>query len=318
MQNEKRLFFYIFHFAFYILNPLPQKHIQMAVPKGTLLIIGGGEDKGSEKTPDIAENNKDFEHFEILKGLVPAGGRKKKIEIITTASSIAGEVRKMYQKAFSELGFKDIGFIDAQDKEEARNPEFAERIGQAHAVLFSGGDQFKLSSILGGTPMVTAIKERYANDKDFIIAGTSAGAMVMSKIMIYQGSVTEALLKDDLKLTAGLGIFDTCIIDTHFIKRGRFGRLAHAVVMNPEALGIGLGEDTVFIIKNGELGECRGSGMIVVIDGSEIQQTNITEADDHTPIFVENLKVHLLAKNSKFSIKDRRVIKARPEPAKKS
>jgi cyanophycinase len=289
----------------------------MAAPKGTLLIIGGSEDRGSEKTPDIAEDNKNFEHFEILKGLLPNGGSKKRIEIITTASSMADEIQKMYKKAFNEIGFKDVGFIDAQDKEEARNPEFAERVEKAHTVLFSGGDQFKLASVLGGTPVVTAIKERYQNDKDFIIAGTSAGAMVMSKIMIYQGHVTEALLKEDLKLTAGLGIFDTCIIDTHFIKRGRFGRLAHAVVMNPEALGIGLGEDTVFVIKKGEQCECRGSGMIVVIDGSEIQQTNITDADESTPIYVENLKVHLLAKNSKFSIAERRVMKEKKEAAKK-
>src|SRR5206468_3566390 len=138
------------------------------------------------------------------------------------------------------------------------------------AVLFTGGDQFKLSAILGGTPIVQVIKDRYQHDKQFIIAGTSAGASVMPKIMIYEGGVREALLKDDLKITSGLGIFDTCIVDTHFIHRGRFGRLAHAVMMNPEALGIGLGEDTVFIIKKGVDGECRGSGMIVIIDGNEI------------------------------------------------
>ena len=125
-------------------------------------------------------------------------------------------------------------------------------------MFLTGGDQFKLSTILGGTECVHAIKEKYTRDKDFIVAGTSAGAMAMSKIMIYEGGVEEAILKDDLKLAGGLGIFDTCIIDTHFIKRGRFGRLAHAITMNPEALGIGLGEDTALIIKKGFDAECRG------------------------------------------------------------
>ena len=101
----------------------------------------------------------------------------------------------------------------------------------------------------GGTETVSVIRDRYTHDKDFVVAGTSAGAMAMTKLMIYEGGVHEAILKDDLKMSSGMGIFDTCIIDTHFIKRGRFGRLAHAITMNPESLGVGLGEDTALIIK---------------------------------------------------------------------
>lgn len=208
-------------------------------PKGTVLIIGGSEDRGGKDKPDMAGKNKQFEHFEILKQLVPKGSGKKRIEIITTASAVSGEMHKMYQKAFDEMGFRDIGFIDAANKEEARSAECCERVEKAHAVLFSGGDQFKLSAILGGTPMIKTLKERFEKGKDFIIAGTSAGAMAMTKIMIFEGGVTEAILKNDLRLAAGLGFFDTCIIDTHFVKRGRFGRLAHAITMNPEALGVG-------------------------------------------------------------------------------
>ena len=156
---------------------------------------------------------------------------------------------------------------------------------------------------------MATIRDKYEHDKDFVVAGTSAGAMAMSKVMIYEGGVHEAILKNDLKITTGMGIFDTCIIDTHFIKRGRFGRLAHAITMNPESLGIGLGEDTALIIKNGFDAECRGSGMVVIIDGNQIEQTNITEIEDGSSIFVENLRVHLLAKGSKFSIKDRKVPK---------
>jgi cyanophycinase len=275
-------------------------------PKGTLLLIGGAEDKGEGKT-DMEKQNKEFEKFEILNDLLPGNDSKKKIEIITTASSMPEEMEKMYNEAFKKIGFRDIGFISIQDKKEARDPKLCDRLVKAHAVMFSGGDQFKLSAILGGTDCIDVIKERYHEDKDFIVAGTSAGAMVMSKIMIYQGGVNEAILKDDLKITSGLGIFDTCIIDTHFIARGRFGRLAHAIIMNPESLGIGLGEDTALIIRKGFEAECRGSGMVVIIDGNEILQTNITEIEDNEPIFVENLKVHLLAKGNKFSIRERKM-----------
>lgn len=276
------------------------------IPKGTLIIIGGAEER-DDKVTDIEERNKLYEKHEILQELIPQKGQPGKIEIITTASDIPDEMKKMYKAAFKKMNFTQIGFIDIGDKNEARKPEYAERVEKAHAVLFSGGNQFKLSATLGGTEIVNVIKEKLCHDKNFIVAGTSAGAMVMAKLMIYEGGVQEAILKSDIQISSGLGILDSCIIDTHFIKRGRFGRLAHAVVMNPEALGIGLGEDTALVIKNGELAECRGSGMAVIIDGNEIGQTNIAEIVDDAPVYVENLKVHLLIKGSRFSIKDRKM-----------
>lgn len=276
-------------------------------PKGTVLIIGGAEDKG-DKQKEIKQQNKAFEKFEILKELLPKENRKQRIEIITTASSIPGEMQKMYINAFKQIHFTNVGFFDIKDKQEARNSEFCKRIEKAHAVFFSGGDQFKLSAILGGTQTIEMIKKKYEHDENFVVAGTSAGAMAMSKIMIMEGGVHEAILKDDLKIAAGMGIFDTCIVDTHFIKRGRFGRLAHAITMNPDALGVGLGEDTALIIKNGYEAECRGSGMVIIIDGNEIKQTNITEIENGTPVCVENLRVHILAKGCRFSVKERRMI----------
>jgi cyanophycinase len=275
-------------------------------PKGTVLIIGGAEDRGDGEK-DMQSRNSEFEHFEILKELLNTKRNKKRIEVVTTASSEPEEMAQMYRTAFKKIGFTDIGFINISDKAEARSAAIAERVDKAHAVFFSGGDQFRLAAILGGTETVSRIRDRYLHDPDFVVAGTSAGAMAMSKVMIYEGGVHEAIVKDDLKITTGMGIFDTCIIDTHFIKRGRFGRLAHAITMNPESLGIGLGEDTALVIKNGVEAECRGSGMVVIIDGNEIEQTNITDIKDNSPIFVENLKVHLLAKGSRFSIKDRKM-----------
>jgi len=277
-------------------------------PKGTILIIGGAEDKGNEEDEKKRKHNIKYEKLEILKELLPKNDKKGRIEIITTASSIPEQMKKMYLNAFNNLGYLDIGFIDIKDKMEARDPKFCKLVEKAHTVFFSGGDQFKLTGILGGTETVDVIKEKYQRDKDFIVAGTSAGAMALPKLMIYRGGKHEAMLKEDLQIASGLGILDHCIVDTHFIKRGRFGRLAHAVTMNPETLGIGLGEDTALVIKDGDLATCCGSGMVVIVNGNEIEQTNVTEIEDNSPIYVENLKVDILAKGCRFSIKERKML----------
>ncbi|KTC80410.1 cyanophycinase [Legionella cherrii] len=272
-------------------------------PKAKLLIIGGAEDKGHDEPMDISEQKREFTRYEILSELLPPSN--KKIEIITTGSEIQDEVKKIYQKVFHNMGYNNIGFLPIKKRSEARTNEYLKRAADAGAIFFTGGDQFRLSTILGGTPIVDIIKERYLKDSDFIIAGTSAGAMVMGTVMITGGGLSEALRYRNLLTSSGLGILLSCIIDTHFIKRGRFSRLAHAIIMNPEQLGIGLGEDTALVIRNGSEAECYGSGMVVIIDGRNIDQTNITDVEEGEPVFVENLIVHLLVKGCQFSIADR-------------
>ena len=272
-------------------------------PKAKLLIIGGAEDKGDEEPLDILEQKKEFTRYEILNELLPPSN--KKIEIITTGSEIQDEVKKIYQKVFQNMGYNNIGFLPIKNRSEARQDEYLNRAQDAGAIFFTGGDQFRLSTILGGTPIVDIIKQRYLEDSEFIIAGTSAGAMVMGTVMITGGGLSEALRYRNLLTSSGLGILHSCVIDTHFIKRGRFSRLAHAIIMNPEQLGIGLGEDTALVIRNGSDAECYGSGMVVIIDGRNIDQTNITEVEEGEPVFVENLIVHLLVKGCQFSIADR-------------
>ncbi|MBN9230086.1 MAG: cyanophycinase [Legionella sp.] len=271
-------------------------------PKAKLLIIGGAEDKGDE-LPECVEQDEEFTRYEILRELLPPSN--KKIEIITTGSEIQSEVKKVYQRVFNNMGYNNIGFLPIKKRSEARSTEYLSRAENAGAIFFTGGDQFRLSTILGGTPIVDIIKERYMKDSDFIVAGTSAGAMVMSSVMIMGGGLSEALRYRNLLTSSGLGILQSCIIDTHFIKRGRFSRLAHAIIMNPEQLGIGLGEDTALVIHNGTDAECHGSGMVVIIDGRYIDQTNITEVEEGEAVFVENLRVHLLVKGCQFSISKR-------------
>lgn len=272
-------------------------------PKGNLLIIGGAETR-VDQPPDINEQLKEFTRYEILSEMLPFS-QDKKIEIITTGSGMQEEVKKTYQKVFHEIGYERLGFIPIKERVEGKKRSYVQRAEEAGVIFFTGGDQFRLSTILGGTPIIDVIKQRYREDKDCIIAGTSAGAMVMSSVMIIEGMVEEALIYRDVATSAGLGFLPTCIIDTHFIKRGRFGRLAHSIIMNPDQLGIGLGEDTALIIRNGSEAECRGSGMVVIIDGRNICQTNIATVAAGEPVYVENLKVDLLVKGCRFSIDTR-------------
>ncbi len=282
--------------------------MQRQIPKGKMLIIGGAEDKGQKNKAENQTRNRQFEHFEILKELLPKKRRKGILEVITTASGQPEDVEQIYRDAFTSMGFKQIGFINMGTTPDAANPIFIERINKAHAVLFSGGDQFRISTILGNTDVIDAIMERYYEDPDFIIAGTSAGAMAMSTLMIYEGENDEAILKDSVKVSSGLGFIDHCIIDTHFVRRGRFGRLTEALLMNPAYIGIGLGEDTALIIRHGNEAECRGSGMVMILDGRDIYHNNIATAEPGTPLCVENLRVHILAKRNCFLLRERKFV----------
>jgi cyanophycinase len=282
-------------------------------PKGTLILIGGAEDKGG--TAKSKNRNRNYKELEILMELLPKEKKekKKKIEIITTASNVPVEINKMYADAFKELGYKAVGFINMSNHEEANDPKLVKRIQNSHAVLFSGGDQFRLSTILGTSEVVNAVKDKYLNDSDFILAGTSAGAMALASLMLYEGENNEAMLSQTVMFGSGLGLIDGCIIDTHFIKRGRFGRLAQSVVMNPTCVGIGLGEDTALIIKKGNKAECRGSGMVVIIDGKDVGHTNIAYAERHTPLCIENLRVHILSSHNGYKLREREFVASKKD-----
>lgn len=278
---------------------------QTQIPKGTLIVIGGAEDKGSIETPDISAKNIFYEPAEILKRLLPPKRSRKTIEIITTASGEPDSISKRYKEAFHSLGFEHVDFITMGNNYDAKNPIFVERIKKTHAVLFSGGDQFRLSTILGNTDVLIAVQKRYMEDKDFIVAGTSAGAAAAGALMMYEGENNEAILKGTVKISSGLGFINGCIIDTHFTKRGRFGRLAQAVVMNPTCVGIGLGEDTALVITKGRLAQCIGSGMATIIDGQMVGHTNMAYADDGEPVSIEKLLVHIMVKGSGFELDTR-------------
>ncbi len=179
--------------------------------------------------------------------------------------------------------------------------------------MFSGGNQLRLSSIFGGTEFLDVLQKRYENE-DFIIAGTSAGAMAMSNNMIYEGNAGRAHLKGEVRMTSGLGFLNHVIIDSHFDKRGRFARLAQAVAANPGAMGIGLGEDTGVVVRNGSQIEAIGSGAVTIVDGRNVVHNNIADIDFGMPISVEGLVVHIMSKGNVFDLATKSFIEyATPE-----
>lgn len=274
--------------------------------KGKLISIGGAEDKGTEAEPDfIQKNNLNFFELGILKRVVEEiGGSHSNIEVITTASSIPEEVGENYLKAFGKIGCDNVGIIHIKYREDADNPDFIKRIKNCAGVMFSGGNQLRLTTILGGSELMNIIHHRYENE-NFIVAGTSAGAMAMSNTMIYHGNSTTAHLKGEVRITTGLAFLQNVIIDSHFEKRGRFGRLAQAVGCNPSCVGIGLGEDTGLIISEGNHFEAIGSGCVIIVDGHKIRHSNIADIPEGSPISLENLIVHVMVDGDSYDLKER-------------
>jgi cyanophycinase len=279
----------------------------MQVPKGKLIIIGGSVDKGSDPrlAPNLPQQIRFFEKGILRRMCTEAArGTDSRIEIITTASNIPLEVGQEYQQAFAQLSLHNTGILDVRTRAEANSEQFLTRLKKADAVMFTGGDQLRLTSIFGGTAFHHLLLERYQQE-DFIISGTSAGAAASSNNMIYQGSSSEALLKGEVKITGGLGFINKVVIDTHFVQRGRIGRLLYACASNPINIGIGLGEDTGLLITEGRQMEAIGSGLVILVDATHMKQTTITEVQMGDPVSIENLTVHVMALGDTFDLKTR-------------
>lgn len=245
----------------------------------------------------------------ILKRIITESARQEesKVEVITTASQIPELVSTEYINAFNHLGVSHVNILDIRTREDAFRPEYLQRIREADVVMFSGGDQLRLSAIFGGTTFLQILKQRYQNDH-FVIAGTSAGAAAASTHMIYRGSSNEALIKGHVQITAGLGFIDSVFVDTHFVQRGRIGRLLYAVASNPGILGIGLGEDAGLLITEGNMMEAIGSGLIILVDGHNMIGTNIYDVEIGAPVSIENLRVHVMSIYDKYDLLQHKLI----------
>lgn len=276
----------------------------MQHPKGYLIAIGGAEDKGTDEEKE-RQNSLDFFKEGILQQIVDLAGKKStpKIEVVTTASSIPDEVAQVYKKAFRKLGI-DIGHLRITSREEADSKKIVERLEKCNCLLFSGGDQLRLCSVLGGTEFLDVVRERYEKEH-FIIAGTSAGAASMGNTMIAGGDEAKAYLKGKVELSIGLGFLRDVIIDTHFDARGRFGRLVQAIAAQPGAIGIGLDEDTGVVIEKGSKLKAIGSSSVVIVDGSSITHNNIADIKHEMPISVASLQISIMTNSDVYDINTR-------------
>jgi len=272
--------------------------------KGTLIPIGGNEDKGA----NIPEAHAvDFVKDGILSHVLKeSGGFDSRIVVIPTASSIPVEVGKNYVSAFDKLGCTNVKVLNITERKQADDPNFLKWIENANCVMFSGGDQSKIVDKIGGTKMHEILHRRYVEEA-FVIAGTSAGAMAMSTEMIAGGTGTDAFFKGAVSMRDGMGFFPELIIDSHFILRGRFGRLAEAVAAFPKLIGIGLAEDTALVIKKSNEFKIIGSGMVIIFDPSWVSHNNHKLLEEDTPMTMSNLKVHILSNSDKFYVDERRV-----------
>ena len=283
-------------------------------PKGKLIIIGGAINTGSfAETQFGLPQNMNFFERGILKRITTESikDNESRFEIMTTASLIPEKVGEEYIKAFAQLDVHDVGVLNIGSREEANNPAYAERIRQADVIIFTGGDQLRLSSIFGGTEIHRILLDKYQNS-EFVIAGTSAGAAASSKNMIYQGSSKDALLKGEVKITGGLGFIDDVIVDTHFVQRGRIGRLLYAAASNPGILGIGLGEDTGLYINDNTM-EAIGSGMVILVDGRHMADTNLTDVEMGQPVSIKNMVVHVMCDGDIYDLKSHQLVIHHPK-----
>lgn len=254
---------------------------------GNLIIIGGAEDKEGDK--------------EILKRVAKYIKNKNgKILIATIATQYPEKSYENYKKVFTKLGVKNISKLDISDRNDAFDKKNIELFSNTDLVFFTGGDQLRITSMLGGSPIYDSIKEFARNGG--LIAGTSAGASVMSDTMIVQGEDEESPRKCTLKMSPGLGLVKNIIIDQHFAQRGRIGRLLTAIAQNPEVLGIGIDEDTAIVVSDEGIAEVIGSGAVYFIDGSSITYSNVSEQYSEEILSMFNIKLHVLKDGNKFNL----------------
>ncbi|NOT37747.1 MAG: cyanophycinase [Saprospiraceae bacterium] len=272
--------------------------------KGTIIPIGGNEDKGS----GINEMyTRQFIGEGILSTLLKESkGKNSVITIITTASKIPKEVGQNYYDAFGKLGCNQINILDIRSIDESNNSKNLKIIENTDCLLFSGGDQSEIVKHIKDTQMHEIILDKLYNT-EFVVSGTSAGAMCMSGEMIAGGSSTEAFRKGNVKMSTGMNFVSNAIIDSHFIQRGRFGRLAEAMAHFPHLMGIGLSEDTGIVIKNSNDCKVIGSGMVILFDTAQLTHNKVHELEEGTPLSMTNLTAHILAHGDRFTLVDRKI-----------
>jgi cyanophycinase len=263
--------------------------------KGCLIIIGGHEDRDPEGDRVILK--------EVARHV-----RGGKLVLATVASHQPEGYFDEYEKAFDDLDVGELVELYVEDRNEAGDREKLSVLDDAQAIFFSGGDQLRITSQIGDTGIEAKVRSIF--DRGGVIAGTSAGASVMSDTMLVKGTSSETHRIGDLHMAPGLGLIRDVIIDQHFAERGRFGRLIGAVAHNPRVLGLGIDEDTAAVLEGDEF-RVIGSGAVYVVDGTQVSHCNLAEARPDRVLSMHDVKVHVLSSGDRFDLAKRRPIPAR-------
>ena len=253
-----------------------------------LVIIGGHEDRQGPVIQEVAR--------------YAANGN---LVVATVASEESVKLFESYRRAFVGVDAEPPEHLSIDSREEALDPRKLEILRDATGVFFTGGDQLRITSQIGDTPIEHRIREIY--DAGGVIAGTSAGASAMCGTMLVRGRSRDSQRPDNLRMAPGLGFIRGVIIDQHFAERGRMARLLGAVALNPRELGIGIDEDTAIIVKGDKEFLVIGSGAVYVIDGSTVTQSNIADDTEESPaLSVYDFRLHILARGDAFDLREQR------------
>jgi cyanophycinase len=262
--------------------------------RGSLIIIGGGEDRDPKGKRVILS--------EVARRL-----RGGKLVLATVASREPEGYFEDYRAAFADLGLGELIELYVEDRAEARDPSKLEVLDDAAGIFFSGGDQLRITSQIGDSSIESRVRAIY--ERGGVIAGTSAGASVMSDTMLVGGASQATHRIGDLHMAPGLGLIRDVIIDQHFAERGRFGRLIGAVAHNPRVIGIGIDEDTAAIVDDRRL-RVIGSGAVYVVDGTRASYCNLAGARPDRVLSMHDVTVHVLGTGDGYDLAERRPISA--------
>jgi cyanophycinase len=267
---------------------MPSK-IPDGATRGWIVPIGGAENKENDR--------------HILERFVRvSGGEQADIVVIPTASRMT-ETGPRYEQLFKSLGAERVTVMDFDTRRDCQEGGRLRRLEEASGIFFTGGNQLRLTTLLGGTPVAKLIRQR--NALGVTVGGTSAGASILSEHMIAFGDEGSAVISGSVRLAPGLGLTNRFIIDQHFRQRDRLGRLLTALAYNPFAVGIGLDEDTGAFIGPDETIEVEGSGGVTIVDGSDVSYSSMGEISEGQPVCMLGLRLHVLVAGATFNLHTR-------------
>ncbi len=260
--------------------------------KGKLMIIGGAERQNGGET--------------ILEAVAQEAIRGRGSLLVVTAATYSPEGTEEYLDRFQALGVKKVELLDIRTRDDAMNEDNVRKCNEASVIFFIGGDQLRITSQMGDSPMFQCMHDNYLNGG--MIAGTSAGAAAMPQTMIIGGPSDESNRISALSMAPGLGFLPDAVIDSHFAERGRIGRLLGAVAQNPRNLGIGIDEATAILVERGEYFTVLGNGAVYVADGSGITYSSLSEAKAEGVVTIHSVQLHVLGKDDCFSLINRQPV----------